>query len=321
MHWSEGMYRLFGRPAGSPVNAETYLAYVIEEDRPAAQRLVHRLTNGHQPLEETLRMAVRGEVRTLKIKYVLLRTPEGHPGKILGVDVDISEIKRLEQENLEIRLEQQNQLLNAVLDAQEAEQHRIAEALHNGVGQILYAAKLNLEQVDLDTLPANRERMNRALETGSELLTEAIRETRRVSHELVPVLLRDFGLKAAISDFCTRLSEVIDLDYQVTGITERLAPYLEVALYRISQELVNNIIRHSAATEASLMLQKNGAAIQLDVTDNGKGFDPGQAGSPGLGLRSIADRVKLLNGTFQLQSRPGRGVRVHIIIPTEKIST
>ncbi|RDV10241.1 PAS domain S-box protein, partial [Pontibacter diazotrophicus] len=117
LHWSKGMYRLFGIPEGSPVKPELYLDYVIEEDRPVAERIVHHFRESQEPLEETIRIRPNSQVVTMRVKAVLLRDKQGRGKKTLGVNLDISEIKQLEQENLELRLDQQKGLLLAILEA------------------------------------------------------------------------------------------------------------------------------------------------------------------------------------------------------------
>jgi two-component system CheB/CheR fusion protein len=323
-YWSEGMYRLFDLPLGSPVHLESYLAYVIDEDKPIAQNLISAIREGKGPLKETLRIQVRGEVLSLKIQAIVLYNEAQQATRMLGVDVDISEMKRLESENLTMRLEQQKKLMNAILEAQEEEKRRTSESLHNGVGQILYATKLHLDLVEVEPLPDKKESVKQALATSQELLISAIKETRRVSHEMVPILLKDFGLEVAIKDFCKYLqADSIQLHCHIEGIGQ-LGPYLEIALFRISQELVNNILKHAEASEASLLLRKTDGKILLQASDNGKGFEAdkltkqrGKEASNGLGLPSIQDRVKLLNGTFRIQSKPGKGTTITIHLPVE----
>lgn len=311
LHWSENMYRLFDLPMGSPVTLETYLAYVVAEDRFIARNMISQLRERHEPVEGTVQVKVNDQILALKIKSSVLLNEQGQPIKILGVSMDISEVKRLEQENLKIRLNQQKAQLIAVLEAQEEERRRISESLHNGVGQILYATKLNLERVT--QLSETKE----ALQTVGELLSEAIKETRRVSHELVPVLLNDFGLKEALQDLCRKYENCsLFLRCQIEGLHEGLEPYLEVALYRISQELINNIVRHSEATAASLMFNIQEEQINLEVRDNGKGFIYQEGKTKGIGLQSIENRVKLLNGTLSITTpKTGKGTLVTITVP------
>jgi signal transduction histidine kinase len=154
-------------------------------------------------------------------------------------------------------------------------------------------------------LPGQTAEVNEALETTGQLLAEAIRETRRVSHELVPVLLHDFGLETAVDEFCKRFTGTgLRLTYRVENLAGRLDPHLEVALYRISQELILNVVKHAGADQASLLLEKRAGEIMLEVNDNGKGLRPDNVLPKGMGLCTIRDRVKLLNGTLELPAAP-----------------
>lgn len=311
LHWSKGMYRLFGLPEGSPVKPETYLDYVIEEDRPVAEKIVYHIRESHELLEETIRIKANRQLITMRVKAVLLRDKQGRGEKTLGVNLDISEIKQLEQENLELRLNQQKDLLLAILEAQEEERRRISESLHNGLGQLLFATKLNLDRVA-------RQVPESAVKRTEELLTEAINETSRVSHELVPIVLKEFGLKEALHDLCRRYDQSsFHIHCQVEGFEERLESYLELALYRISQELVNNIVKHAQATEAHLQLFRKREQIVVQVRDNGKGFRYKKIERNGLGLRTIEDRVRLLNGNFAITSPKTGGTSITINIPVE----
>lgn len=310
LSWSAGLYRLYDLPAGSPVRPETYLEYVVAEDLPRAQQLVQQLRKGHEPVDETLRLRPNGEVRIFRIKAVVLRNEQGEPLKLVGIDLDISEVKRLEEENLHMRLDQQKALLLGILDAQEEERRRIAESLHNGVGQLLYATKLKMERVA--TLVPRE-----VIEETAQLLGEAIRETRRVSHELVPVMLQDFGLAQAIEDMCRKYGPTtFQTTCEVVGLDNRLEPYLEVALYRIAQELLTNVAKHAEATRADLLLVQEESEIVLKVRDDGRGFGPEAAHADGIGLRTIRDRVHLLNGTFAIEANPaGQGTQVTVRLP------
>jgi signal transduction histidine kinase len=141
---------------------------------------------------------------------------------------------------------------------------------------------------------------------------------------MVPLLLKDFGLEVAIHDFCKYLQESpMQFHCHVEGFG-RTDPYLEIALFRMSQELVNNILKHADASEASLLLRKTEKEILLQATDNGKGIEAGnlikteKEEGNGLGLQSIQDRVKLLNGTFRMRSKPGKGTTITIRLPVDQ---
>ncbi|RZK21878.1 MAG: hypothetical protein EOO63_18655, partial [Hymenobacter sp.] len=255
--WSTGMYRLLGLPAGSPASSETYLSYVIDADKPLAKRLMKQAWEQYEPLNDTLRLQVDGQVHTFHIRSVVLRNDLGEPVKVLGLDLDVSEVKRLEGENLQMRLNQQKTLLLGILDAQEEERRRIAESLHNGVGQLLFAAKLNFDR--MATLVPKE-----VFQGANQLLDEAIQETRRVSHE----------------------------------------------------ELLTNVTKHAEATSADILLIQEDGEIILKVRDNGKGISSKLDKLTGIGLRTIQDRVQLLNGTFSLHAPDtGIGTQVTVQIP------
>jgi signal transduction histidine kinase len=229
------------------------------------------------------------------------------------VDLDISEVQRLEAENLVIRLSQQQALFGAVLDAQETERHRIAESLHNGLGQTLFAAKLQLSQLLAGPAPA-------ALNQTDRLLSDAIRQTRTLSHELVPTVLNEFGLSAALTDIGRSLSSP-QLRFTCTVDLEEgpaLPLPLQIAVYRMAQELAQNIVKHARATQASLALETASGFVLLRAEDDGVGFPSGPSADTGLGLRSIRDRVALLGGTMDLGSSPtfGTYVRLRFPLPT-----
>jgi signal transduction histidine kinase len=155
---------------------------------------------------------------------------------------------------------------------------------------------------------------------ASQLLTEAIVETRRVSHELVPILLKDYGLQKAVEEFCSRFGRT-GIKLNCHCFSERLSAPLEIALYRIAQELVNNIVKHSGATRAVLEVSKDGEFVYLDAQDNGKGIDrdtlAGDRVGKGIGLRTIQDRVDLLGGRLAMESAPGKGTLITITLPLE----
>jgi PAS domain S-box-containing protein len=324
MRWSDGMYQLFGLPVGSRVTPADYLNMVLADDRARAKLLVQRLATGAGDFEETLRLRVRGHLKTVRMKAVVLRDVQEQAVRVLGVDLDISELQRLEQDNLRLRLRQQRALFEAVQAAQEAERRRMAENLHNGIGQILYATKLHLDRLHAPLLGTDPT-LVAARREADQLLSEAIRQTRALSHELVPMVLAEFGLTAALQDVCRKMSTpplrfrcLVQFDDDAAP----LSPALQMALYRMAQELSLNVVKHArGATAAALELETMPGWVLLRAEDDGPGFARNPAEAPGLGLRSIRDRVALLGGQLEQGSVPTGGAYVRIRIPLPSPST
>jgi PAS domain S-box-containing protein len=309
IHWSGGMYGLFGLPLGQPVQPPIYLDYVLAEDRPQAEQLVQCLTSGAGDFETTLRLCVGEVVKTVRIKVVVVRDAQGQAERVLGVDLDISELQRLEADNLRLRLSQQQALFEAVQAAEEEERRRLSESLHNGIGQILYATKLQL-----DCLPDAPELSPR--HEAARLLSEAIRQTRSLSHELTPALLEEFGLEKTLRSVCRTLSTPAlhwHCHFVLEDTSQLLLP-LQLAVYRLAQELAQNVVKHAQASVATLEAEVLPAWVVLRVEDNGRGFDPTHT-SDGLGLRSLRSRVALLGGHVQLTTAPGEGTQCQIRLP------
>ncbi|MDX5421975.1 MAG: PAS domain-containing protein [Hymenobacteraceae bacterium] len=225
---------------------------------------------------------------------------------------DISESVKLKEVTISQKLSQQKDNLKVVLQTQEEERKRIAEALHNGLGQLLYVIKMHLEQCK-KPVAASRE----VVSDMEQLLEEAIRETRTISFELMPSILQDFGLEVTLTELCKRLSKAsvkISLSkYECEG---RLEESVEIGVYRIVQELVNNVLKHAEASEAEIEVKRQQDRLRLVVRDNGKGFNL-SAGNlkKGVGLLSIRNRLKLLNGKLKVESGASSGTVIKVLLP------
>jgi two-component system NarL family sensor kinase len=225
---------------------------------------------------------------------------------------DITARKKAAAELLQLQLIQQQQLTNAVLDAQESERQRIAESLHNGLGQLLYATQLHLNSL---AATAGKEAFTESKRKVEHLLKTAIDQTRTISHQLTPTILQDFGLEVAVQDICRDFNSPRLRLYSEVSVSRSLPPSLALAVYRMVQELINNVAKHAHATEASLHLVEQDGWLELQAEDNGQGFDHAQPRTKGMGLNALRDRIKLLNGLLTITSSPGQGTHVNIRIP------
>jgi PAS domain S-box-containing protein len=236
---------------------------------------------------------------------------------IHGVWRDISALKRVQQ----AKIAQQQQLAQAVLAAEEGEKRRIAENLHNGLAQLLYAAKLSLGQLTAKQGKDNPTAFNEAQSKAIKLLSSAIVQTRTLAHELIPRTLEDFGLEAALQDICADYSVApLRMTCRVGKLPSPLPPYLNVALYRIAQELANNIVKHAHATKASLHVLLHNQMLELRADDNGVGFEhsSGKQRNKGVGMQVLLDRVRLLNGTLTVLDNQGTHVVVRLPLPEQE---
>lgn len=220
--------------------------------------------------------------------------------------------RRLHQTQLQsLQQEKEIQLLQALMQGEEKERSRIAKDLHDGVAGMLAAVKMHLSVSKTDK-PS--ESYSKAL----ELLNDATTEVRKTSHNLMPEVLLQHGLDAALHRYCTNInSAALQVNYYFIGKDQRFFASFELSVYRIVQELLNNIFKHSRATEATVQLSVREGVLSLSIEDNGIGFSkqPGQSG--GMGLESLKRRIRTLNGNMELSTEDGGGVNAHLEFSTE----
>jgi two-component system, NarL family, sensor kinase len=214
-------------------------------------------------------------------------------------------------------MQQQYKATQAVLDAEEKERQRIGKDLHDGVGQIMSAVKINLLVLESD-LPGIGEVEKMKFENLKSLVDESCKEVRSVSHTMMPNALLKSGLSSAIRDFINKIdSKALETNLYTEGLNERLATNVETVIYRVVQECVNNVIKHSHATRIDIAIIKDNEGISITIEDNGIGFDSTDPTIyEGIGLKNIITRVRYLNGTIDFDSRINNGTVVIIHIPT-----
>ena len=206
------------------------------------------------------------------------------------------------------------QLLEALREGEEKERGRIARDLHDEVSGMIAAAKMHVTTL-AQTVPAIG--TNEGYSQALSLLDEAARQVRNTSHNLMPEILLESGLSQALSRYCGSISNAqLQVRYIALEPVTRYAANFELALYRIIQELINNIIRHAAATKALVQLSAHGSRLMVTIEDNGMGFNPA-ATANGVGLSSIAKRVATMNGTMDIQSASGKGTSIYLEFQTE----
>ncbi len=205
--------------------------------------------------------------------------------------------------------------LKAVLANTDAERKRIAAELHDGVGQQLTGLKYRLEDLG-QSVEVNAPTMAPRWKDVLAIADEASRDVRGIAHRMMPRALGQLGLAPAVEDMLQKTLSSPGLRYRFEqfGMDERLPAELEVGVFRIAQELVGNILKHARATEVNVQLMRTKGNVVLLVEDDGVGFDAAQ-GSDGMGLQNMADRARVLHGTFTIENKTSGGTLATVRVP------
>jgi PAS domain S-box-containing protein len=229
---------------------------------------------------------------------------------------DVTERIRLEKElAMQHRLKQQ-QITEVVLGAQERERFELGQELHDNINQILATSKLYL-----DVAIEEREPRMELLTKSRNNIGMAIEEIRRLSKELITPSLNDLGLIQSIKELIRSIQMVkkMKIRLSITGLDENgLLPEQKINVYRIIQEQLNNILKHAQASSVAIDLNKQREQIRLRVEDDGKGFDP-RARRNGVGISNIISRAELYNGKVEIDSAPGKGCRLEVILNSKAL--
>ena len=220
------------------------------------------------------------------------------------------------------RLNRQRQLLNnriltAVLRTEEKARSRFSKELHDGLGPLLSSARMSLSALSREERSADQREI---IDNTTYVIDEAIRSLREISNNLSPHVLNDFGLARGVQNFIDKSAAMHDAKIRFTTNlrTERYDTDIEVILYRVICELINNSLKHAACTSINLSLSQNGSELALDYTDDGRGFNPQAMMDCGMGLSNISSRINSLGGTFGISSAKGKGMRAAIRVNTQQ---
>ncbi|NQX98436.1 MAG: sensor histidine kinase [Flavobacteriales bacterium] len=218
--------------------------------------------------------------------------------------------KQKQQSNLaKIRIEEQQKGLAAVIQIQEEERKRIAKDLHDGIIQQLSGLKLGLQKIFTNK---ETKKTNKVI----KILDDSAQELRELSQKMMPRSLSELGLIPALEDMLDNSlgNTSINFQFEHFGITERFKENVEIAIYRVAQELINNVIKHSKANKVNVQLFKTNNNIILMVEDNGTGLNT-SAQKKGIGLMNIASRLDTINGNLNFEPSPKSGTLATVKIP------
>ncbi|MFO7823018.1 MAG: histidine kinase [Cyclobacterium sp.] len=270
-----------------------------------------------------------GDFVWLKVNLIPTQNELGQTDSILMVSTNETEKKEAEaisreinRERIEKKVKEQQFRSALILEGQEEERKRISRDMHDGIGQLLSGMKFNLEGIHSVSSDFEKDK----LQTAKDLLKNIIREVRRISFNLTPNALSDYGIVPVLNKFAREITKISDLEVvfeNKTGFLSRLEGKVENNLYRICQEAVNNAIKYSAAREVKITLSHNSQTLHLEIEDNGKGFDikkledKGHFSASGHGLFNIRERANFINGQCDIRTAPGKGTSISISVPLD----
>jgi len=224
-------------------------------------------------------------------------------------------VAKIKEQKMEI-YEERSMRLTSVFDGQEQERQRLARDLHDGLGQRILAVKMQLERAE----NASMELKQKLMADARVMLSAISKEVVGMSENLMPHVLTEFGLISAIENLCEEVGEIkgTTINFDVNEIPSDCRDDVKIYLYRIIQEALNNIVKHSQAQNVNISFYYKHPMIELIIADDGKGFDVYNTRKGGNGILNMRDRVEILGGTFKISSVPEQGTTIEVIINSEQ---
>ena len=265
--------------------------------------LVKIIENGRH-VYETEHVSKDGKVISLEVKSRVIN--------YMGQEAIIS----IARETTE-RKQMERNILSAVIKAEERERERISRDIHDGLGPLLSTIKLYVNELESGEFEPGEK--NEMLKQTNELINDAITSTKAISNNLSPHLIIDYGLVKAVEAFCKKvnLAQKTQINFESSLGAVRFDQTVEIVLYRVITELINNTLKHANANKVEIYLEMIEQVLQLTYLDNGIGFEKdkvmeGETG--GMGMKNIISRLRSINGNYKINSRPGAGVLVVVEI-------
>jgi PAS domain S-box-containing protein len=313
----------------------------VEENK----RLFDRLMVGGIPFQLEKRLICRdGSILWMNVSVSPIMDTAGRPRSAVAVEVDITARKQAEEAlqklnlQLESRVEKRTAELQSVnqalfesrrglqilsqrlVEVQEEERRAIARELHDRVGQTLAALNINLMIMSDQLLEDSKQRIGSRMDDSMRLVADAIALVRDVMTDLRPAVLDDYGLEAALQSYIAQYQSRYEMRVLIDGSDQpipRLGPSMEMTLLRIAQEALTNVARHAHSDQVKVSLQMVDEAVHLSIQDNGIGMEASQpiTHPSSHGLKIMRERAEAIGGTLMIESEPGKGTKVKVIIP------
>jgi PAS domain S-box-containing protein len=300
---SKNLLQIFGLASESEWDREKFWESIHPEDRKRARANIERAVAECKPFEHVLRhRAPDGTYRVHFSRAMQIPGPDGRTERSIGVAQDITDQTRKEEDL--------RQLSSRLLQLQDHERRRIARDLHDSASQKLLAISLGLAQLG-KSADVRSKRRKQLLTDTRKMVKELSKEIRSLSYLLHPPLLDELGLASAVEEYVKGFSQRsgIDLKFEMSSDIGRLSPESETALFRIVQEALGNIQRHSGSSSGRIRLMRDGDEVVLEITDAGRGMAAenlrkrlGSSGTLGVGILGMRERMRQLGGRLEITS-------------------
>lgn len=311
----------------NPFNSETKFGEVltsIEKEQNFIDRIV--LENHRRGWQGEINITTRAEQSIWLDLSMIPVTIKKDESELLIICFDITERKKAVQEverlnaaNIASKLNQQKIISSKIVENQENEQNRIAREIHDGIGQMLTGLKFSLESINLD----DKEKASLKIEYLKKLSLDIIKGVRTATFNLMPPELSDHGITPALSKLTSELSKLTGkniLFYNKSDFNSRLDSLIEINIYRLTQEAINNAIKYADSTHIIVQLSHSETLLSIIIDDNGKGFDISAVekkrnSESGMGMLFMKERIQYINGRVFFNSIPNEGTRITFNIP------
>ncbi len=320
-YWSDETYRIFGyEPKEISPSFENMIKAVHTDDKEYAKRMTADVLIGLESRKFNFRVVWKdGSIRHIRSELLIERNEEGSPIKITGFNQDVTET-RLAVEELQSSREQLRALAGYLQNIREQERTAIAREIHDELGQVLTSLKMNLTMLGKsissnETIP-NRKELQDEIDSMKQVIDSSIKRIKKIITELRSEVLDNLGLIPAIEWHIGEFIKSSGIEINLNNLwgEAELNKDISIAVYRILQEALTNVGRHSKATKVNVLIEKDGNNFRMEIQDNGIGIkqEPSK-GSKSFGVLGMRERAIILGGNFKIENcEPGTRVIVNI---------
>jgi PAS domain S-box-containing protein len=317
--WNGGAEKIYGYAAPEVVGQSISILVPagLPDDMPVLLQKISRGEHIHH--YETVRRRKDGRLIHVSLTISPIKDASGRIIGASSISRDITARKKIEEAVKESE-QKLHFLTSQILRVQDNERSRLSREIHDGLGQPLMALKLQIRIVEKE-LPKEQKGLKQKCRFALQYIDEIIEDLRRLSRDLCPPVLEDFGLAAGLSILCREFSRLHDLEIRVDmdDIEDLFSQAAKINIYRIYQEGFTNIAQYAQATQVKVDAKKRGNEVFFVLEDDGKGFNVAQVltNGGGLGLAAMQERTRILHGSFTISSQEGKGTVISFAIPSD----